>query len=723
MMSGPNMRFQLNLEILTGSTGEGLSLPEITEMKGPLKHFTYAADSDIKYVLTSLIVDSQNKKAFSRMDSSVSPPGFTRLKFNLDWMKQRKTGTARFTEARERQVLASPADFINNDGFVIRRKITGILRKEMKEHVHSIDNEIRQMNLAKGTIPKISFSQHGPAITANMVDPVSKMVASKDYVLALPCPRWPPEAQEWLLRNRVWPSKKQVRTIMKHGCHIVPKKHHTSKDPCEFIISFSVTEKYVAHCLSINQKRVYMLLKLLFKSCINKTHQGLTTYHLKTTLFRLCERIPQHKWMEQNPAECLEWLLLDLENYLKDRRLPHYFIPECNLLDHMTLLSAACISRNIQKVRANLAQEILKSTEMLRFSWLSRDLSLYDLILPILCRTNVTWHMLQASTLSFVSELLRKGEMHVVISILCGTTNCEILPQTEEIIEQLMTIVSSCIRDENVLSIQGLLAMLYHQRAMECSKDTISSQYRQNIGKSFDLFDICLKKTETPLWVFGCYYNLLSTQDMHTKLVRHFIANLHKTGSAINLYEEGAYTTISNHNWQTSDEKFISEMESGEFQVQTIAYIFYKVIKSAMTIAENCSGFQSKRMVMLADKVWHDFDHWTKIKSAMYPEKIDESIFLLLGLCSIIKDEKRRAEMYFQTAANCGGILSVSSDMVVYPVTLIDKMRYATKESIQAHPYRTGLQAKRNGCSCGHIKMPELVYKRCKVSVLPFTHW
>lgn len=179
MMSGPNMRFQLNLEILTGSTGEGLSLPEITEMKGPLKHFTYAADSDIKYVLTSLIVDSQNKKAFSRMDLSVSPPGFTRLKFNPDWMKQRKTGTARFTEARERQVLASPADFTNNDGFVIRRKITGILRKEMKEHVHSIDKEIRQMNLAKGTIPKISFSQHGPAITANMVNPVSKMVASK----------------------------------------------------------------------------------------------------------------------------------------------------------------------------------------------------------------------------------------------------------------------------------------------------------------------------------------------------------------------------------------------------------------------------------------------------------------------------------------------------------------------------------------------------------------
>lgn len=147
---------------------------------------------------------------------------------------------------------------------------------------------------------------------------------------------------------------------MKHGCHIVPKKHHTSKDPCEFIISFSLTERYVAHCLSINQKRVYMLLKLLFKSCINKTHQGLTTYHLKTTLFRLCERIPQHKWMEQNPTQCLEWLLLDLENYLKDRKLPHYFIPECNLLDHMTLLSAACISRNVQKVRANLAQEILK---------------------------------------------------------------------------------------------------------------------------------------------------------------------------------------------------------------------------------------------------------------------------------------------------------------------------------------------------------------------------
>lgn len=71
-----SVRIHTNYEILTGSSAEGLCLPEVTVMKGSIKHkhFTYAADSDIKYVFTSLIVDNQNKRAFAFLDSSKSHP-------------------------------------------------------------------------------------------------------------------------------------------------------------------------------------------------------------------------------------------------------------------------------------------------------------------------------------------------------------------------------------------------------------------------------------------------------------------------------------------------------------------------------------------------------------------------------------------------------------------------------------------------------------------------
>ena len=723
MMTGPCMRLHLNLEILTGSSAEGLSLPDITEMKGPLKNYSYCADSDIKFVQTSLIVDNENRKAFARMDSSHSPPCFTRLVFNHDWLKMSRKGINRFNEAKENQILSKPEDYIDKNNFINREKITRILRKELRDHVHSRNKEIRLMKLAKGTIPEITFTHHGPAITADMVDPVSKVMASKDYVLALPCPRWPTEAKEWLLRNRVWPSKKQIKSIVKRGCHIVPKRHHMNKDPCEFIISFSVTEKYVAHCLNINQKRVYILLKMLHKACLNKAHLGLTSYHIKTILFRLCEKVPQENFKEENPLECLQWLLSDLECCLKIRNLPHYFIPECNLIDHISLSSVKCILGNIQKIRSSLPQILLESTETYRFSWLSKDISLFHLIQPTLNSDHVTWKLLKECMLKFVAALLEKGEIHMAISILCGTMNCEILPPTEEIIETVEATVLSCTTEEDIVSIQGLLATLYHQQAMECMQSSNLSQYRQYIGKSYKLFQSSLKKTKTQIWIVGEYYKLLSTQDMHTKLVRHFTAELYKKGSDMNCYQEGIYTVISNHNWLTSDESFLEVIGINEFEVPTTAFLFYKAFKSIVTIAEGGTESQSKRLNMLANKILHDFDFWAKSKITLYPEKIDENIHLLLGLCNIRKGDKTSAEKCFITAANCAGVLSATSDMVLFPVKPIDKVKQMTANDIRAHPYKTDLRVKSKGISCDHIKMSEFEKVHHTVSVLPFQHW
>ena len=105
---------------------------------------------------------------------------------------------SRSTEAREKHILNTPETFTDNDGFIVRKKITAILKKEMKDYIHSTDREARLMKF-----PQITFSQHGADITADIVDPVSRVMASNDFVLALPCPSWPTEAEGWLYRTRV----------------------------------------------------------------------------------------------------------------------------------------------------------------------------------------------------------------------------------------------------------------------------------------------------------------------------------------------------------------------------------------------------------------------------------------------------------------------------------------------------------------------------------------
>ena len=711
-----------NLEILTGSSAEGLSLPEVLVMKGPLKGYVCSADKDIKYIMTSLVVDNHYRKAFAKMDSSQSSPGYTRLIFNHNWLnKQRRQTTTRFTESRERQVLKQPDSYINKDGFIIQRKITRILRKEMGDQIHSTDKEFGAFKSAKETIPKVSFSHHGPAITVDLEDPVEKIILSKDYVLALPCPRWPKEANKWLHRCRVWPSKSQIKRMAKKGCHVVPKRHHSSTDPYEFLISFSAIEKYVAHCLSINQKRVYIILKMLFKTFLNKAHLGLTSYHMKTTMFWLCERVPQDCWAEDNPFQCLQWLLTSLENYIKERNLPHYFIPENNLLDHLTESAATCIGKTIQKIRADLVRTVLDSTDIYRFDWLSQDLSLCNLLRPTLESQNITWHVLQENILQFVSYLLQKGQIHVVISIICGTTNCEVLPETEEIIDHLEATIKSCINADNDTSISGLLAMLYHQWAMECMQVNNLSCYRNKIEKSYRLYQRCFKTAERELWIIAEYYNLLSTQNKHIELVRHFISKLHKNGSKMNCFEGGCYTTVSNHNFFTVDETFIKEMNIEEFNVPTTAYIFYKAIKSVMVISENCQGPQASKLTKFAGKITHDFEIWVKVKVAIYPSTFDENIYLLLGLCGLMKDSRTVMEKYFQAVTKCTGVLNDGPDDLISYESPLDKARKLTREKLFAHPYKTNSRQKTKSV-VGHLKPSEINYKSRKMTVLPFKH-
>lgn len=103
----------------------------------------------------------------------------------------------------------------------------------------------------------------------------------------------------------------------------------------QWLISFSVLEQHIVHSLNHVQFCCYGLMKILLHSKIDscaETHDTLSSYHIKTTLFHVLEDIHPHFWIPQNIFYCLRVCITRLLLFVMKGYCPNYFKPECNLL-------------------------------------------------------------------------------------------------------------------------------------------------------------------------------------------------------------------------------------------------------------------------------------------------------------------------------------------------------------------------------------------------------
>ena len=175
---------------------------------------------------------------------------------------------------------------------------------------------------------------------------------------------WPEHAMEWLVRPRSysWPSPDLIQDIIESGCHIAPVGRGVrTRDPVttldymkcpnagqpgldsigaakemimdeiEWRISFSVAENKLAASVSPVQRHVMVLLKMLKKLYFEKM---ISSYHLKNLLFWECEMKDSEFWSEKNSSFAFLSILDRLSKCLKEQCLPHYIIPESNLLQY-----------------------------------------------------------------------------------------------------------------------------------------------------------------------------------------------------------------------------------------------------------------------------------------------------------------------------------------------------------------------------------------------------
>ena len=247
-------------------------------------------------------------------------------------------------------------------------------------------HEERSFKIAGENAKKWSFDLHGP-VRKLQSGGFPNYEEDQTGVFKYPV-AWPEPAMEWLVRPRPsgWPSPDLIVDIFESGCHLAPVGRgkrldepvdivdycqnpdltlasstslaaennaavNWSMEETEWRTSFSLAENKLGESVSPVQRHVMVLLKMIKKFYFPDV---VSTYYLKNVLFWECESKGEVFWREDNSASCLLFMLDRLHECLEAHHLPHYIMPQSNLLmyeDPAKLNEAAVI---VDEVRRNI---------------------------------------------------------------------------------------------------------------------------------------------------------------------------------------------------------------------------------------------------------------------------------------------------------------------------------------------------------------------------------
>ena len=147
--------------------------------------------------------------------------------------------------------------------------------------------------------------------------------------------------QEFANRPRQWPPAALISDLLKLPMLLVLVGHKLSPEfHLQARVSWSHLELKLMQELPESVRQGYIACKYVFKRFLkahrgqNETGEGRTSvssYFIKTTFLRYLEKTPAS--MITSPFKLFSDLLRELDEYLKGGKLPHYFLPQCNLLE------------------------------------------------------------------------------------------------------------------------------------------------------------------------------------------------------------------------------------------------------------------------------------------------------------------------------------------------------------------------------------------------------
>ncbi|XP_045209768.2 uncharacterized protein LOC123561457 isoform X2 [Mercenaria mercenaria] len=165
------------------------------------------------------------------------------------------------------------------------------------------------------------------------------------FVLAFKC-SWPDIAENWphRVRRSGFPNEPTIENVVKSGCHVVsltsdtrmsdilddPVHYMTSVDDHTWSYSFAAAEKEICRFLSSEQRQSFHVFKVLVDITLKSIPFPQSV--VKSVFFYACENIEKSSW-KSKPGKCFFMLLKKIVHCLKNRHVPHYFMPGKNLLN------------------------------------------------------------------------------------------------------------------------------------------------------------------------------------------------------------------------------------------------------------------------------------------------------------------------------------------------------------------------------------------------------
>ncbi|KAF0310313.1 Dynein heavy chain [Amphibalanus amphitrite] len=126
--------------------------------------------------------------------------------------------------------------------------------------------------------------------------------------------------------------------------------------------SFSKAEVRLSQALPEHYRRAYMTFKWLVKKYVTRSScpmygigSNMRSYYLKTVLFWELDLRGAVEWSEGVEEELLQRLARRTLRHIRQRHLPHFFIPDINLLDELTQTDFEMVADLMEKILAGPA--------------------------------------------------------------------------------------------------------------------------------------------------------------------------------------------------------------------------------------------------------------------------------------------------------------------------------------------------------------------------------
>ena len=233
-----------------------------------------------------------------------------------------------------------------------------------------------------------------------------------NFVPTLVCNRPHPNMQqEFCDRPRLWPSTSFISDLLKLPMLLVLVGHKCSPEfNLQARISWSHLELKLIQELPISVRQGYIACKYVLK-CFSKVHRGtnkagegrnsVSSYHVKTLFLRYLEKTQPS--MITSPFKLLLDLLHELDECLKVRNLPHYFLAQCDLLETVTDGELCITHQAIQEILSDPLKALLTSPS--RPQQIYGDVPPYDLVVAF---NRVSSHPTCEQSREDLSELLAR---------------------------------------------------------------------------------------------------------------------------------------------------------------------------------------------------------------------------------------------------------------------------------------------------------------------------